>query len=117
MNSPQPLEQNKLFKASKKYYNQPMQSLFNVSNMSVTLPKAAEQFIESEVAAGHVGSADDVIMEALELYQLRREYIEEQLLQGLEDANAGRLREYSPQMLEDIKHSALKKMALRLSEQ
>ncbi|NQZ06418.1 MAG: hypothetical protein HRT35_04580 [Algicola sp.] len=81
--------------------------------MSVTLSKKAEQFVESEVAAGHVDSTADVIDQALELYQLRRQYFEKQLIEGIEDADAGRLRSYSPQVLEDIKQNALKKMAAR----
>lgn len=40
--------------------------------MALTLSKTAEEFIESEVAAGYVGSANDVIDEALELYQLKK---------------------------------------------
>ena len=41
------------------------------------------------------------------------QYIEEQLTKGIEDAQAGRLRSYSPQVLEDIKQNALKKIANR----
>ena len=81
--------------------------------MPITIPKEAEQFIESEVAARHGVSADDVIMQALELYQHRQRYIEDHIQQGIDDADAGRTRPYSAQMLEDIKQAALKKMALR----
>jgi putative addiction module CopG family antidote len=81
--------------------------------MLVTLPKETEQFIESEVAAGHVGSSDDVIIEALELYQVRQQYIEDQIQQGIADMEAGRSRPYSPQVLADVKQRALKMMALK----
>ncbi len=106
-----------LFKADKKNYNCPITQLLKLNAMSVTIPKEAEQFVESEVAAGHVNSTDDVIMQALELYQLRQQYIEEQIGQGIEDMEAGRSRPYSPQVLEDVKQNALKMIASRKSLQ
>jgi Arc/MetJ-type ribon-helix-helix transcriptional regulator len=79
--------------------------------MQITLPKEKEQFIESEVAAGHVGSSDDVIIEALDLYQVRQQYMEERIKKGIEDIRAGRSEPYSPKFLEDITQGALAKLA------
>jgi Arc/MetJ-type ribon-helix-helix transcriptional regulator len=84
--------------------------------MSLTIPKEAEQFVQSEVSAGIVGSTDDVIMQALELYQLRKQYIEGRIEKGIEDVKAGRVEEFGPQFLDDIKQGALKKIAARKSQ-
>ena len=71
--------------------------------MAITLSKKAEQFVESEVAAGRSGSTDEVIEQALELYQLKRAFIESEIEEGLDDMEAGRSRPFGPAMLQDIK--------------
>ena len=84
--------------------------------MSLTLSKETEQLVQSAVTARHLDTADTVITEAMELYQQREQYIEQELLEGLEDAEAGRLHSYNPALMEDIAQKALKKIALRKAQ-
>jgi predicted transcriptional regulator len=80
----------------------------SVCGMQITLSPKTEEFIESEIASGHVTSAADLIDEAMEQYQLSQKHMDAHLLEGLNDANTGRLRSYSSQMLEDIKQKSVK---------
>lgn len=84
--------------------------------MSLTLSKETEQLVQAEVANSRLNSADDVITEALELYQMRQQYFEGRLEKGIADITAGRFEEYSPQFMDDIKQGALKKIADRKSQ-
>ena len=84
--------------------------------MSLTLSKETEQLVQAEVANSRLNSADDVITEALELYQMRQQYFEGRLQKGIADIKADRFEEYSPQFMDDIKQGALKKIADRQSQ-
>ena len=84
--------------------------------MSLTLSKETEQLVQAEVANSRLNSADDVITEALELYQMRQQYFEGRLQKGIADIKAGRFEEYSPQFMDNIKQGALKKIADRKSQ-
>jgi Arc/MetJ-type ribon-helix-helix transcriptional regulator len=84
--------------------------------MPLNLSKETEQLIKNAVETGHLDSADEVITEAIELYLQHHQHLESRLLEGIADAKAGRLHEYGPEMMEDIKQKALQKIAARKSK-
>lgn len=83
--------------------------------MSLTISKETEQLVQSAVATGHLDTADAVITEAMELYQQRHQYLEDELQQGIEDVKAGRSAPYNAKMLDNVTQMALKMMANRKS--
>jgi Arc/MetJ-type ribon-helix-helix transcriptional regulator len=84
--------------------------------MQVTIPKETAQFLKSEVTAGHVESTDDAVMQGIELYQLRQQYIEDRIQQGIEDVEAGRTSPSNQAFMDDIKRGALRKIAAKNSQ-
>jgi antitoxin ParD1/3/4 len=63
---------------------------------SVTLDDHFAAFVAAQVATGRYSSASDVIREALELMegiQRQRTDLHESIMQGIEDADAGRVQD------------------------
>ncbi|MCJ8271662.1 MAG: hypothetical protein MJK04_19965 [Psychrosphaera sp.] len=79
--------------------------------MQIAIPKELAQFLKSEVTAGHVDSADGAVMQGIEVYRQRQQYIEGRIAQGIDDVEAGRISPSNQAFMDDIKHGAQRKIA------
>ena len=69
--------------------------------MQITLPPDLEQFIQTQLSSGSFLNADEVVQEALRLFQrttlpqdLTLDQLQEALQIGIDDLNAGRSKLY-----------------------
>lgn len=72
----------------------------NTSSLTVALPEALEAFVRQRVASGRFASASEVVREALALLERRErarevalDEIRAEIQQGIEQAEAGQLRD------------------------
>ncbi|NJK44643.1 MAG: type II toxin-antitoxin system ParD family antitoxin [Pleurocapsa sp. SU_196_0] len=86
--------------------------------MNVSLTPELEAWVESRVQSGLYQSASEVIREALRLLHKTQMSSEQQLetlraalQRGLEDVEAGRLREDHPQLLETVRQKVRSRRA------
>jgi len=73
--------------------------------MNITLSPALENFVRETVETGHYNNESDVMSEALRLLQQKekkRKELFDALDKGFEDLEAGRYKEYTPELLNKI---------------
>jgi putative addiction module CopG family antidote len=81
--------------------------------MHVDLSPEMEDFIRSEVDGGFYGNADDVVRDGVARLQADRQRTEAwhaAIRVGMDELDAGRSHEYTPELMDDIMRQAVYEM-------
>jgi len=87
--------------------------------MNVSLTPDLQRLIREKVESGMYGNASEVVREALRVYFTRekvREYYDREIQKGLDDYEAGRYFEATPEFFEELKKEMREKVEGKLKK-